>query len=261
VKTNLSGTVQRVLNPESVPVFMLALVCITSIHWHFKQAADTAAKRFSAQYRSFAGDLERAGGSGSSLLYLSDPFALDRFDPEFIATLVRGKRTLRIGRARANQALLSPAVAAMYDDIFDFENGHLHRIAKSDLSPVLDRLRAQSGSFDPLSGLHLTTDGSWRTNKEFVVTARCPAVRDRCEVVFDLGAIEGAWRVSVDVDGAHRGDLSLSAASSPSRVPVSLTGSERSTPVRFVIDRAVPAPELDGQGRALPFILSGVHVY
>lgn len=265
VKTKVGGWAQPLLNPGSTPVFLLALICMTSLHWHFKQAADAASKRLSAQYRSFAADLKRDGGHGSSVLFLRDPFGLDRYDPQYIASLVRGDRDLRVGRAKSNQALLSPAVAAMYDDVFDFDNGRLDRVPKRDLSLFVDRLRSRSGYVDPVSGLYLTADGWWWTKKEFVVAARCPVTQNHCEVVFDLSgpavAAEGSWKVSVDVGRVHWSDLSLSALSQPSGVPVSLPGSEHATPVRFVIDRAVPLSALHGVNREQAIILSGVHVH
>jgi len=264
-RARLSGSAPRFLDLESPPVFVLALISITSIHWHFKQTADAAAKSLSAQYESFAADLEREGGHGSSLLYVRDPFSLDRYDPEFMASLVRGNHNLRVGRARSNQALLSPAVAALYDDVFDFENGHLRRIAKGDLPFLLDRLRAQAGYVDPISGLYLNADGWWWTKKEFVVAARCPVARNGCESVFDLGGpaapADGIWKVSVDTDGGHRGDISLSAFSRPPGIHISLPASNRTTAVRFVIDRAVPQSELKGISREQAITLWAVHVH
>ena len=260
VESSLRGSAQRFLNPESTPVFVLALVCITSVQWHFKRSADAAAKRLSAQYQSFAADLKREGGHGSSLLYLTDPFGLDRYDPEFIASLVRGEPDLRVGRARSNQGLLSPAAAAIYDDVLDFENGHLHRVAKSELPFVLDRLRAQSGYADPVSGLSVATDGWWRAKGDFAVAVRCPVAQNHCEVGFDLGTVQGTRKVSVDVNGVHWRDLFLSAVSPRPAVLVSLQGSERTTPIRFTIDRAVPTPDSSGQDQGMAIILSGTHI-
>lgn len=265
VKAKLPGPARQHVDPAAAPVFVLALVVIVPVHWHFKQIADSVAKAVSAQYRSFVSDLRRQGAPrGSSLLYLRDPFASTRYDPQFIASLIRGDHNLRVGRAKLNQALLSPAVAAMYDDVFDFEGGHLRRVGKRDVPEFVDRLRAQSGLFDPVSGFYLTADGWWWTKKEFVASARCPVAESRCVFVFDLSApfVDNgeSWKISIDVAGIHDRDISLSAGSNAAEVPVALQSSTRPSSVRFLVDHAAPLSKLNGDKRELAIILSGVHV-
>ena len=267
VSVRIRAPFGRHLDPASMPVFAVALVCITGFDWHVKRADDGLAGSVAAQYQSFAEDLRRDGGidHGTSLLFLRDPFATDRYDPQFIALLLRKEHNLRAARAKLNQALLSPVIAAKYDNIFDFANGHLHRISGPDLPGVLDRLRHDTGIVNPVSGVYLSDDPWWWTQKDFVVETRCPSPEKPCDFAFNLEAPVpppggGARNVSIDVGGTHWRDVTL-PTSQDTEIDIPLPASERPTQVRFRVDRASDPSQLNGDRRELAVVLSGVHIH
>jgi hypothetical protein len=248
-------------NPASMPVFAVALVCITGFDWHVKQTVDGAATQVASEYRSFAEDLRRDGGidHGSSLLFLRDPFATDLYDPDFIAFLLRKQHKLRAARAKVNQVLLAPAIAAKYDNVFDFEEGHLHRIAKPDLAAALDRVGQRTGVINPVSGFYLTDSEWWWTQKDFAVEARCPSAETSCEFAFDLKA-PGDRNISIEVGGIHWRDVMLPASPDASEIDVRVPAGAQPTRVRFRVDRAVDPSQLNGDQRELAVIFSGVRL-
>ena len=64
------------------------------------------------------------------MLYLWDPLPEDPFNALFLTSLLRRDPGVKVGRAKLNQALYSPAIVASYAEVFDFVDGHLRRIGE-----------------------------------------------------------------------------------------------------------------------------------
>ncbi|MBZ5576130.1 MAG: hypothetical protein LAP40_06175 [Acidobacteriia bacterium] len=258
----------RHLDPAGAPVFALALASLMPVHWHQKQLGDAAGKHAALQNRDFAADLARAGPSrrGASLLYLRDPFEADGFDPVFLSSLLLDDRQLKVGRVKTNQVLLSPALMAQFDDVYDFDRGHLQRIPKADIPERTERLRAESGYADPGSGIYVTLDPRWWAGKDFVLTVHCPAKEAQCRLALELlvpsppVSPSEVRTVSLDLPSGHGPDLRLAPSFNPQPFEFPMPASGGVIPLRFHVDPAIPQSLLNGDERPLAVIVSGVDV-
>lgn len=197
-----TGGPSRFLNPAALPVFLMALAVLAPISWRLKQAGDAAAKQRGRLFREFADDLQRFPPSrpDAPVLLLRDPFTPDRYDPEFLESLITGVHPLKVLRLQKNQALLSPAAFALFNDVYDFDRGRLHPLAPADRTRVISRLRAQNGSVDPLSGLDVAPEIGWWVRKDFSLAVQCPASKHECDLTLNLNTSGAAPARSVSVD-------------------------------------------------------------
>jgi hypothetical protein len=250
-------------------VFALALVFLVPIHLHFKRIYDPKMKRIPAVFESFAGDLTRAGwtSKGSSVLYLWDPLPEYPYNALFLTSLLRHDPGIRVGRARVNQGLLSPAVAATYAEVFDFRGGYLSRIGRQEIPTSLERLRAAHGYIDLDSGFYLDVESwpRWWTGRDFALTAGCAAsqAQRRLTVTFfmPIGPFENGDRrtVSIAVAGVPWRDVTLLAQSGPSAVDIALPPGQ-ATQLRFHVDRAIDPSRGAGGNRERAIMVSGLQV-
>lgn len=258
---------RRYLDPAGSPAFLMALVCLTPLYAQVKQTGDAAGKQMAREFRSFAKDLSRAANfrPAASLLYLRDPFDAGRYDPLYLSSLLRGDHGLRVGRVKRNQVLLSPKVIEAYDEVYDFENGHLHRIAAADLAEVAGGLRAASGYADPDLGIKLNTDSWWWAQQDFGVTAHCPAAQTDCRLTVELRApvppfsVGDSRNISIDLAGVRWRDFSLAARSDPYQIDIPLPAG-RVTQVRFHVDRAIPTVPPNGGTQELAIVVSRIQI-
>jgi len=267
---HLAASARRYCHPAGAPMFVLVLVCLVPIHWHFKRIYDPGLKRAPAVFESFAADLARAGWSsqGSSVLYLWDPLPEHAYNALFLTSLLRRDPAVKVGRARANQALFSPAVAAAYAEVFDFRDGHLRRLASPDLPAALERLRAARGYIDPVSGFYLKLEDwpRWWTQREFSLTAACPAPQPQCRLtvtfLMPIGPFDNGERriVSIDIAGAHWRDVPILAGADFPSIAVPLPPGQ-ATPVRFRLDRAIDPSRFPGDPRQRAIVVSGLQVW
>lgn len=242
----------RYLNPAATPAFLLISLCLLPVNWRLKQAADAAPRQQANQFREFAADLRQFGPArrGASLLYLRDPFLPGRFDPEFLASLLRRQHDLRAARAKRNLALLAPAVVATYDDVYDFDRGHLRWIAPAERPQVLDRLRAQSGFVEPRSGIVDPSSTTWWTEKNFAVAVHCPASATQCVLVMEVATpspVE-ACTVAVDVAGVTWRNFRLEGWSAGYPIQIPVRSRDSGTPVAFHVSGG-------GAGSSLPALV------
>lgn len=222
------GRLSHYLDPAAPPVFLVAVACFTPFLWHVKARGDAAANGEARVFGRFAADLQAAGRShtNASLVFLHDPFDSDRFDGEFMATLLWREHSLKVGRVKRNQALLSPSALAMFDDMYDYDRGHVRRVPPGSNSGRLGELRAAAGYADPVSGIYLAPANSWWVRKDFAIAVHCKSTETECQVrLVVLGLTsDGGRSLSVDIAGVHWRDIQITAGSEQAiEIPVPAT--------------------------------------
>lgn len=258
----------RGLDPAAAPLFCLLLGFLVPTLWPIKQEADAASKQADRRLQNFARDLARAPAPPrrATLLYLRDPFDPNRYDPLFLSSLLRGDHDLRVGRAKANQFLLSPEALASYDAVYDYDNGHLSRIPRAETAAVLQNVRTISGSTDPAWGIRINTDTWWWTQPDFGLTAQCPDAAADCRLILYMDTpvppfVRGETHtISIDRDNVHWRDIAVSPRGDPYEIEIPLVGGGHRNGVRFRVDRSVTPAQLGGNPQNLGILLSSVRI-